>query len=403
MHLFDALRRGLLAAATVAVVAAGPVAGSAHAQTAPDPTATPTSTTAAPASGAPVAPATPEEALAAAKRDLAHLRDVEERAAAQLTAATTALQAAQAQLEQARAQVAAADVAERDAVAAATAAEAQLGEFANVAYRNPVPSELSALLEPDADASGVMHSLGYLSVMGDEQADVLTAARAAREAAAAAHLRAETARADATRREADVAAAQAEALAAAADARTQLELGAAKVTAAQQLVEASHVASAAAGVSSLPLSCLDRGQTITPPTSAQWGGYPNGTIPVSVLCPVRRGHELRVDAAVAFRRLDVAYTAEFHTPICVTDSYRSYPAQVDVYARKPDLAAIPGTSKHGWGLAVDLCGGIQTFGSRQHVWMKQHAPAFGWRHPDWAEPSGSRPEPWHWEFGHISR
>src|SRR5690606_14231971 len=31
-------------------------------------------------------------------------------------------------------------------------------------------------------------------------------------------------------------------------------------------------------------------------------------------------------------------------------------------------------------------------------WMKQNAPAYGWRHPDWAEPGGSIPEPWHWDF-----
>jgi hypothetical protein len=31
--------------------------------------------------------------------------------------------------------------------------------------------------------------------------------------------------------------------------------------------------------------------------------------------------------------------------------------------------------------------------------MKANAGTFGWVHPDWAEPSGSKPEPWHWEFG----
>ncbi len=68
-------------------------------------------------------------------------------------------------------------------------------------------------------------------------------------------------------------------------------------------------------------------------------------------------------------------------------------------AAKPTLAAVPGTSNHGWGTAVDLCGGIQTFGSAQHVWMRQNAPLYGWYLPSWAQQTGSKPEPWHWEYG----
>jgi LAS superfamily LD-carboxypeptidase LdcB len=74
------------------------------------------------------------------------------------------------------------------------------------------------------------------------------------------------------------------------------------------------------------------------------------------------------------------------------------PSQVDVFRRKPGLAATPGRSQHGWGLAVDLCGGVQTFGSEPHLWMQLNAPAFGWHHPAWAGQRGSRPEAWHWEF-----
>lgn len=82
----------------------------------------------------------------------------------------------------------------------------------------------------------------------------------------------------------------------------------------------------------------------------------------------------------------------------MTDSYRSYDDQVRVYAEKPTLAAIPGTSNHGWGTALDLCGGIERFGTAQHQWMLLNGPLFGWFHPAWAEPTGSKPEPWHWEF-----
>jgi hypothetical protein len=128
--------------------------------------------------------------------------------------------------------------------------------------------------------------------------------------------------------------------------------------------------------------------------------YPNGRIPLAALCPLRAaaGRYLRADAAYAFDRLTEAYAVQFGTAPCITDSYRSYPEQVSVYARKPNLAAIPGTSNHGWGTALDLCGGIERFGSAQHVWMLLNAPLYGWFHPGWAQQTGSKPEPWHWEF-----
>ncbi len=129
--------------------------------------------------------------------------------------------------------------------------------------------------------------------------------------------------------------------------------------------------------------------------------YSNGLIPAEALCPVwaSPGHRLRADAAFSFSTLSQAYAAEFGTPICITDSYRTLQEQIAVRAAKPTLAAVPGTSNHGWGTAVDLCGGIQTFGSAQHVWMRQNAPLYGWYLPSWAQQTGSKPEPWHWEYG----
>jgi LAS superfamily LD-carboxypeptidase LdcB len=94
-----------------------------------------------------------------------------------------------------------------------------------------------------------------------------------------------------------------------------------------------------------------------------------------------------------------SFKAKFGRTLCITDSYRSYASQVDLYARKPSLAALPGTSNHGWGVAVDLCGGIQSFGTTQYKWMEAHAGAYGWVHPAWARQGGTRQEPWHWEFG----
>ena len=133
--------------------------------------------------------------------------------------------------------------------------------------------------------------------------------------------------------------------------------------------------------------------------SGAWGGFPNGFIPPAALCPLGIGsHLLRCDAAVSMRALGSAFAATFGRALCVTDSYRRFEAQVRLYGVKPSLAAVPGTSNHGWGLAVDLCGGVQSFGTAEYGWFAATAGAFGWVNPGWAQPGRGREEPWHWEF-----
>ncbi|WP_199430185.1 D-alanyl-D-alanine carboxypeptidase family protein [Qaidamihabitans albus] len=130
-----------------------------------------------------------------------------------------------------------------------------------------------------------------------------------------------------------------------------------------------------------------------------WGGYPNGLIPTAALCPIGVGsHVLRCDAAQMFGALSQAFADSFGRPLCVTDSYRPFDAQVDLYRRKPALAAVPGTSNHGWGLALDMCGGVQSFGTPEYGWLAANAPRFGWVNPGWARQGQGREEPWHWEF-----
>jgi cell wall-associated NlpC family hydrolase len=151
----------------------------------------------------------------------------------------------------------------------------------------------------------------------------------------------------------------------------------------------------------------DRGPCGAPPApvgpvSPAWGGWTNGGIPSTALCSIARGHALRCDAAVGYTALADAYRAAFGSPLCITDSYRSLGAQVTAFRTKPALAAVPGTSNHGWALAVDLCGGIHTAGTVQSAWMAANAGRFGFVQPDWARPGGEKPEPWHWEFGNLS-
>jgi cell wall-associated NlpC family hydrolase len=147
---------------------------------------------------------------------------------------------------------------------------------------------------------------------------------------------------------------------------------------------------------------VECGNPVHPPSydgGRQWGGYPNGLIPPSAMCPLGvGGHQLRCDAAAAYKAMSAAFARAFGSPICITDSYRSYGSQVKLYGEKPALAAVPGTSNHGWGLAVDLCGGIQGYGTAQYRWMQSNAGRFGWLHPTWADPGNGREEPWHWEY-----
>lgn len=126
----------------------------------------------------------------------------------------------------------------------------------------------------------------------------------------------------------------------------------------------------------------------------------NGELGTEHLCEISDVHVLHPDAAAAFVALDAAYAEESGESLagCVTDSYRSYEQQLELSARKPGLAAVPGTSSHGWGLAVDVGCGAETYDGELHEWLSRHAAEFGWHNPAWAQADGSRPEPWHWEF-----
>lgn len=140
------------------------------------------------------------------------------------------------------------------------------------------------------------------------------------------------------------------------------------------------------------------------PAGWREGAWENGRLPQGLLCPLSFAPQarLRCDAAAALEELDVAYRAHFGTHLEVVSSYRSFEQQVLVKASRGWLAASPGRSNHGWGIAVDLggFGGVGQFDSPRYLWMREHAPAYGWSHPTAMQPGGSAPEePWHWEFG----
>jgi hypothetical protein len=64
------------------------------------------------------------------------------------------------------------------------------------------------------------------------------------------------------------------------------------------------------------------------------------------------------------------------------------------------MAAVPGTSNHGWGKAIDFRdqSGELTFDSAGYAWLKKWASFYGWIHPKGMEQDGPVPEAWHWEW-----
>lgn len=124
----------------------------------------------------------------------------------------------------------------------------------------------------------------------------------------------------------------------------------------------------------------------------------NGLLATKDLCTLWDGRtQMRADAAVALAELNEAHVARFGTDLCLTSGYRTLQQQRAVKAQKGGLAATPGKSNHGWGLAMDFCS-IQTSGARW-TWLNDNGPTFGWEQPNWAVRGGSGPyEPWHWEY-----
>ncbi|WP_396044592.1 D-alanyl-D-alanine carboxypeptidase family protein [Cellulomonas sp. P22] len=124
----------------------------------------------------------------------------------------------------------------------------------------------------------------------------------------------------------------------------------------------------------------------------------NGKLATADLCTLwQGGYQLRADAAVSLAVLNQAFVARFGADLCISSAYRTYGQQQSVKAQKGGLAAAPGKSNHGWGLAVDFCS-QETTGARW-TWLNENAPSYGWDNPEWARPGGSGPyERWHWEY-----
>jgi LAS superfamily LD-carboxypeptidase LdcB len=91
-------------------------------------------------------------------------------------------------------------------------------------------------------------------------------------------------------------------------------------------------------------------------------------------------------------------------PPRIESCYRSYDMQVwwrSYYCSVGTCgnAATPGTSKHGWGHAVDFedRDGEVTFTSPGYQWLVANAARFGFSQPRSVQQGGANEEAWHWE------
>jgi hypothetical protein len=133
-------------------------------------------------------------------------------------------------------------------------------------------------------------------------------------------------------------------------------------------------------------------------------GVTNGNLPMGYLASTDSGCVVYDEALDSLKAM-VAEAAKAGVNLKPISCYRDYAGQVaarDEWCAKGacQMAAVPGTSNHGWGKAVDFRdqSGELTFDSAGYAWMKAWAGFYGWIHPKGMEQDGPVPEAWHWEW-----
>ena len=304
---------------------------------------------------------------AAGPAGAADLRSEVERTARELTEGTRRLEQGQAELVVVQRKLVTARREASEAIATSAGARERLRTVVRAAYRRPLADGMVLALSAEDFGQAVAAQADLARVRGRQQ-DLLREASAGRVRAAGAVRSVEQLTDEAARRARDLAAQTRALRAAAGQAATRL----------QAVTEAAAAAARdrARGRPRVMATCTGTG-----------GGDANGFLDAASLCGLAGGSgALRADAATSFARMTEAHRVDRGSGLCVTDSYRPYAAQVSVFRRTPRLAAVPGTSRHGWGLALDLGCGVQRFGSASYRWMKSNAGRYGWVHPSWAEP-----------------
>jgi hypothetical protein len=139
-----------------------------------------------------------------------------------------------------------------------------------------------------------------------------------------------------------------------------------------------------------------------------------------------------IDVIPDLQRLAMAFKEHFGAPLNIGDSYRNFNRQIATknswirkgitrykskitedmpqdekdklmaqYHLTVKYAAPPGTSNHGWGLAMDIdtsWKGKSGFASEIFDWMLVNAPIYGFHSPPWARNETGIEESWHFEW-----
>lgn len=150
-------------------------------------------------------------------------------------------------------------------------------------------------------------------------------------------------------------------------------------------------------------------------------GQSNGKLKAGILKKCGIGNFLLVDPAARSCRALVAAAEAAGFKVRATGTYRTLKQQEQLFLSryttkqlpgrptkkwngitywqlpKTSMAAVPGTSNHGWGLAIDFAEelngkpGVESVSPRFVKWMIKHAKSYGFS-------AELQSEPWHWRF-----
>ena len=168
------------------------------------------------------------------------------------------------------------------------------------------------------------------------------------------------------------------------------------------------------------------GQRIYVGSDPNWNGkiVENGSFPSELLKTSNGGTTLVADIVDKWSQLEKAYENKFGFSFTPASGIRTYEKQVELKRKwtadgLPHFAATPGTSKHGWGLGIDMTmrdsngkkiglkppPGVErkdhpAYDSEPYKWLVANAPTYGFHNPPWARQTSPKTpwEPWHFEW-----
>lgn len=134
--------------------------------------------------------------------------------------------------------------------------------------------------------------------------------------------------------------------------------------------------------------------------------YGNGRLPLNILTPlsIDKDAKLYGPAATSFENLISNALNQGLVFPGITDSYRPIEVQIRLKQQKPSLAATPGQSMHGWGLAIDFNNSNRSVYNPFLQFLKENA--YKYNIYALAKVKGDafysqgfwRGEEWHWEY-----